>query len=129
VSCKTGLPLPPPAPPAPPPPPLPLQPPLATTTAGAGAGSNGSAEPPQPPSGATTIEIATTSPHAIAFIDGAPLHTAPCVLELEPGEHVVAVSAAGMIPAEAIVRIEAGRRQRVDLNPSTPRKRIDVPAQ
>jgi hypothetical protein len=51
------------------------------------------------------------------------------VLELEPGEHVVAVYAAGMVPAETIVRVDAAKRQRVELNPSQPRRRIDVPAQ
>ena len=126
VSCTTGAPLP---PPLPPPSPLPPPPPLATGAAGSGAGSNGSAEPPPPPPGAATIEIATTSPHAIAYLDGAPLHAAPCVLEVEPGEHVVAVYAAGMVPAEAIVRVGAAQRQHVDLTPSKPRKRIDVPTQ
>jgi hypothetical protein len=95
----------------------------------ASAGSNAPAEPLRAPPVAANIEIATTVQRAIAYVDGAPLHDAPCMLELEPGEHVVAVYAAGMVPAEAIVRVEANQRQRVELTPSKPRKRIDVPAQ
>lgn len=74
------------------------------------------------------IELVTTVPHAIAYVDGAPVRDAPCVLEVEPGEHVVAVYAAGMIPAETIVHAEVGRRPRVDLIPMKQRRRIDVPA-
>ena len=94
-----------------------------------GAGSNAPAEPPRISPGAAAIEIATTAPHAVAYVDGAPIREAPCVLEVEPGEHVVAVYAAGMVPAEAVVRVAAAQRQRVELTPSTPRRRIDVPAQ
>jgi hypothetical protein len=115
-------------------PPPPPGPPATTATAPAGSGVThpGSKTPVEPlhaSPGAAGIEIATTVPHAIAYVDGAPLREAPCVLELEPGEHVVAVYAAGMIPAETIVRVEAAKRQRVELTPSKPRKRIDVPAQ
>jgi hypothetical protein len=74
------------------------------------------------------IEIATTAPHAIAYVDGAPVRDAPCVLELEPGEHVIAVQVAGQLPAEAVVHAEAARRQRLELTPSRPRRTIDVPA-
>jgi hypothetical protein len=95
---------------------------LAATVAGAG-----SAEPPR--AGSSGLEIATSVAHAVAYVDGAPVQDAPCVLELEPGEHVVAVYAAGMVPAETIVRVDAAKRQRVELNPSQPRRRIDVPAQ
>ena len=95
----------------------------------AGAGSNAHVEPLHGSPGAAAVEIATTVPHAIAYVDGAPVREAPCVLELEPGEHVVAVYAAGMVPAETLVRVAAGQRQRVALTPSKPRRRIDVPAQ
>ncbi len=78
--------------------------------------------------GLAAIEIVTTVPHAIAYVDGAPVRDAPCVLEVEPGEHVVAVYAAGMVPAEAIVHAELGRRPRVDLIPMKQRRRIDVPS-
>jgi hypothetical protein len=124
VPCKKGDPLPGAPPPVPPPP--------ATTAAivtAPGAGSNAPAEPPAMSPGAAAIEIATTTPHAVAYVDGAPIREAPCVLEVEPGEHVVAVYAAGMVPAEAVVRVTAAQRQRVELTPSTPRRRIDVPAQ
>jgi hypothetical protein len=102
---------------------------LATGSAAAGAGSNVPIEPPRPPSGSGTIDIATTAPHAIAYVDGAPIRDAPCVLELESGEHVVAVYTAGMVPAETIVRVEQGKRQRVELTPKVQRRRLDVPAQ
>jgi hypothetical protein len=92
-------------------------------------GAGSSAEPPRANPGAAAIEIATAAPHAIAYIDGAPIREAPCVLELEPGEHVIAVYAAGMLPAETLVRIAPAQRQRVELTPTTPRRRIDVPAQ
>jgi len=95
----------------------------------AGAGSNAHVEPLHGSPGAAAVDVATTMPHAIAYVDGAPVREAPCVLELEPGEHVVAVYAAGMVPAEALVRVAAGQRQRVELTPSKPRRRIDVPAQ
>jgi hypothetical protein len=122
VPCKKGDPLP---AAAVPPPPVPAAAALATTTAGAGS----NAEPPAVSPGAAAIEIVTAAPHAVAYIDGAPIRDAPCVLEVEPGEHVVAVYAAGMIPAEAVVRVAAAQRQRVELTPTTPRRRIDVPAQ
>lgn len=122
VPCKKGDPI----PGAPPPPPPPAPVPAAIATA-PGAGS--AAEPPGISPGAAAVEIATNAPHAIAYIDGAPIREAPCVLEVEPGEHVVAVYATGMIPAEAVVRVAASQRQRVELTPSTPRRRIDVPAQ
>ena len=102
----------------------------ATAPAGsgvAGAGSDALALPLHA-SSVATIEIATTVQSAVAYVDGAPVHAAPCVLELEPGEHIVAVVAAGMISAEAIVRVEATGRQRFELTPSKSRKRIDVPA-
>jgi hypothetical protein len=121
VPCKKGDPLPGAPPPAPPPPAT-----AAAIVAAPGAGSN---EPPGISPGAAAIEIATTAPHAVAYVDGAPIREAPCVLEVEPGEHVVAVYAAGMVPAEAVVRVTAAQRQRVELTPSTPRRRIDVPAQ
>jgi hypothetical protein len=121
VPCKKGDPMPGQPPPQPPPTTA------AAVVAGAGAGSNAHAEPPRGrPSG---VEIATSVAHAIAYVDGAPIHDAPCVLELEPGEHVIAVYATGMVPAESVVRVEAGKRQRVELNPATQRGRIDVPAQ
>jgi hypothetical protein len=122
VPCKPGEQLPGTPPPAPPTPP----PTVAAATV-AGAGSNARLEPTTAPT--TGLEIATSAPHAVAYVDGAPVHDAPCVLELEPGEHVVAVVAAGMMPAETIVRVEGAKRQRVELNPSQPRRRIDVPAQ
>jgi hypothetical protein len=100
----------------------------AATTGVAGAGSN-APEPLPPSAGSGGLEIATTATGAIAYVDGAPLREAPCFLELEPGEHVVAVYAAGMVPAEAVVHVEAARRQRVELTPSKPRRRVDVPAQ
>jgi hypothetical protein len=113
--------------PPPPPPPLVVAPPSAS--AGSNAGSNAPPEPPSISPGAGAIEIATTVPHAVAYIDGAPVRDAPCVIELEPGEHVVAVWAAGMLPAETVVRVAAAQRQRVELSPSQPRRRTDVPAQ
>ena len=100
---------------------------VVASTSGTGAGSAARVEPK--PASTSGLEIATGAAHAIAYVDGAPLHDAPCVLALEPGEHVVAVYAAGMVPAETIVHIEAGKHQRVELTPSQPRKRIDVPAQ
>ncbi len=120
VSCATGKPLPPPPPPGPP---------RGVAAVGTGSGA-GSAAPhePQPLPGATNLEIATTVPHAIAYVDGAPVHEAPCALELEPGEHVIGVYAPGMIPAESIFKIET-TRLRIELNPTQPRQRIDVPAQ
>ena len=121
-----GKPIPCPGAPPPPPPVPPLLPPAAVTV-GSGSGSAGSAEPQQAPE-AASIEIVTAAPHAVAFVDGAPVRDAPCLLWLEPGEHVVAVYAAGMVPAEAVVRIVADQRQRVELTPSNPRRRIDVPA-
>ncbi len=123
-----GRPVPCPGAPPPPPPPAPLPPPpAAAAVVVPGAGSNAPAEPAHTP-GAATIEIATTAPHAVAYIDGVPVREAPCLLELEPGEHVVAVYAAGMLPAETVVRLVADQRQRVELTPSQPRRRIDVPA-
>ena len=98
-------------------------------TAGAGTGSGAHAEPPHAAQGAAGVEIATTVPHGIAYVDGAPVREAPCVLDLEPGEHVVAVYASGMVPAEVVVKVAAGQRSRVELTPSKPRRRIDVPAQ
>ena len=123
VSCATGKPLPPPSL-APPPPPV--APALAT---GSGAGS-GSAAPVEPraPTHPGNLIIATTVPHAIAYVDGVPVRDAPCELELEPGEHVIAVAAPGLIPLESVFRIDAKNRQRIELNPTVPRQRIDVPA-
>lgn len=121
VPCKKGDPL-----PGAPPPPPPAPPPAAMAT-GSGAGS--AVEAPAISPGAAAVEIVTAAPHAIAYIDGAPVRDAPCVLEVEPGEHVIAVYAAGMIPAETLIRLTAAQRQRVELTPSTPRRRIDVPAQ
>jgi hypothetical protein len=101
-------------------------PPAVGSAAAIGPGSNAHVE--APPSNVTAIDIATTAPHAIAYLDGAPVREAPCVLEVEPGEHVVAVVTTGMIPAEAIVTAKSGQRQRVELTPKTARKRLDVPA-
>jgi hypothetical protein len=123
VPCKKGDPL----PGAPPPPPPPAT--TAAIVTAPGAGSNAPSEPPPISAGAGAIEIATTAPHAVAYVDGAPVREAPCVLEVEPGEHVVAVYVAGMVPAEAVVRVAVAQRQRVELTPSVPRRRIDVPAQ
>jgi hypothetical protein len=112
-----------------PPPPPPPAPPVAAIATGSGSGSAAPGEPHPPPSGLARVEIATTVAHAIAYVDGVPVRDAPCVLDLEPGEHVFAVYAAGMIPAESIFRAEVARPQRIELIPSQPRKRIDVPAQ
>jgi hypothetical protein len=120
VPCTKG------PPPQPPPPPAPV--PTPPRSAVTGTGSNAPPELLQVPPGLATIEIATTVPHAVVYVDGAPVREAPCVLELEPGEHVVAVYAAGMLPAEAVVRVEAGKQQHVDLSPSKSRRRVDVPA-
>ena len=128
VPCKKGEQLPPPTPP-PTSPPTPNVAAVAVGSGSASAGSNAPAEPLHGSPGAPTIEIATTAPHAVAYVDGVPMRDAPCVLELEPGEHVVAVFAAGMVAAETTVHAEAAHRQRVELNPSKPRRRIDVPAQ
>jgi hypothetical protein len=123
VPCKKGDPLPVTTPPVPPPGQT------AVVAAGSGAGSAARVEPPAAGSTAAMLDIATTAPRAIVYVDGAPVREAPCVLEVEPGEHVVGVYAAGMVPAESLVRATAGQRQRVELTPSLPRKRIDVPAQ
>jgi hypothetical protein len=113
-------------------PPAAPEPPAAPSVsppAGAGSAQPPPADvPPAPPSTAA-IEVVTTVANSIVYVDGAPLHAAPCVLEVEPGEHVVAVYAAGMVPAETVVRLEAARRQHIELTPSMPRRRIDVPAQ
>lgn len=100
----------------------------AGSAAPAAAGSNAAAEPLQPPPALAELEIATQASHALAYLDGAPMHPAPCVLEVEPGEHVVAVYAPGMVPAEQVVHLDAAQHQRVELTPSTTRERIDVPA-
>lgn len=122
VPCKKGDPL-----PVTPPPP-PTVPAVAAAGSGAGSGADPPRVAPTSTSTATAIDIATAAPHAVAYIDGAPIREAPCVLEVEPGEHVVAVYAGGMLPAETLVRVAAGQRQHVELTPSTPRRRIDVPA-
>lgn len=129
VPCKKGESLPPAL--QPPPPKVPPTGPstVIAATTGAGSGSAAHVEPPRTTPGGPGVEIATTVPHAVAYVDGAPIHDAPCVLQLEAGEHVVAVAAAGMMPAETVIKVEPTKHQRVDLNAATPRKRIDVPAQ
>ena len=100
-------------------------------SAGVGSAASGSAAPVEihPASGVATLEIATTVQHAIAFVDGVAAHEAPCTLELEPGEHVIAVYAPGMVPRETNMNLDVGARQHVELNPTKHRQRIDVPAQ
>ena len=126
VSCATGRPLPPPGPP--------VRPGTAVATGSGstigpgGPGGPGAPGEPRPPVGPTNLEIATNVPHAIAYVDGVPVQSAPCALELEAGEHVIAVYAPGMIPAESIFKVDDAHRQRIELDPTEPRKRIDVPA-
>jgi hypothetical protein len=104
----------------------------AVGSAAVGIGSNAPIEthpPPITPGGIATLDIVTATPHALVFVDGIPLREAPTLIEVESGEHVVAVYVTGKLPAEAVVRVRPGDRHRVELNPSVPRKRIDVPAE